>query len=224
MGLHRGPTVVTNGLVLYLDAANPKSYPKSGTMWNDLSGNNNNGTLINGPTFDSGNAGSIVFDGVNDYVESTPIQPTFFTLSSWFKATGPASQTGGGYLIARPTFTISYGLGYDWDTERVLFIVASNSNLLSVSNILRNTIYNVVGVYNGQQRLVYINGYLTASQNWSQNPNVSSSTSTQIGRLGYSDFQRFFNGNIFQTSIYNRALSAEEILQNYNATKGRFNL
>jgi hypothetical protein len=63
-----GPNIVTDGLVLYLDAANQKSYPGTGTTWNDLSGNGNNGTLVNGPTFNSDNNGSIVFDGVDDYV------------------------------------------------------------------------------------------------------------------------------------------------------------
>ena len=71
MSLSRGPKIVTNGLVLYLDAANKKSYPGSGTTWTDLSGNNNTGTLTNGPTFDSNNGGSIVFDGTNDYVSNT---------------------------------------------------------------------------------------------------------------------------------------------------------
>ena len=68
MGSHYNPRVVTNGLVLHLDAANIRSYPGSGTAWTDLSGQGNNGTLTNGPTFDANNAGSIVFDGTNDYV------------------------------------------------------------------------------------------------------------------------------------------------------------
>lgn len=68
MGLTHSPKIVTNGLVLALDAANNKSYPGSGVTWYDLSGNGNNGTLTNGPTFNVGNLGSIVFDGTNDYV------------------------------------------------------------------------------------------------------------------------------------------------------------
>ena len=68
MGFYRAPQIVTNGLVMYLDAANPKSYPTTGTAWYDRSGNGNTGTLTNGPTFNSGNNGSIVFDGIDDYV------------------------------------------------------------------------------------------------------------------------------------------------------------
>ena len=68
MAIFGGPNVIDNGLVLSLDAGNVKSYPGSGTIWYDKSGNNNNGTLTNGPTF---SGGSIVFDGVDDYVDTT---------------------------------------------------------------------------------------------------------------------------------------------------------
>ena len=68
MALSHSPLIVTDGLVLCLDAANKKSYSGSGTTWTDRSGNGNNGTLVNGPTFDSGNGGSIDFDGVDDNV------------------------------------------------------------------------------------------------------------------------------------------------------------
>lgn len=67
MSIYGGPDIITNGLVLHLDAANSKSYPLSGTVWNDLSGNNNHATLTNGPTYSSSNNGNILFDGVNDY-------------------------------------------------------------------------------------------------------------------------------------------------------------
>jgi hypothetical protein len=88
--VHGGPgNIVTSGLVLNLDAANPRSYPPpyNGVTWTTLAGSNN-GTLINGPTFNSSNGGSIVFDGVNDYINLPEITPTLFTFSFWFKATG----------------------------------------------------------------------------------------------------------------------------------------
>ena len=91
MSLGHGASIVRNGLVLYLDAANPKSYPGSGTTWKDLSGNGNNGTLVNGPTFNSANGGSIVFDGTNDYVITTNLlNPTTNPNESvfvWFNPT-----------------------------------------------------------------------------------------------------------------------------------------
>ena len=89
MGFYRGPKIVTNGLVLYLDAANKKSYPGTGTTWTDLSGLGNNGTLTNGPTFNSANGGSIVFDGVDDYVSvanNSSLNASTQTVSVWYYA------------------------------------------------------------------------------------------------------------------------------------------
>ncbi len=89
MSVISGPNIVTNGLVLHLDAANTKSYSGSGTTWTDLSGNGNNGTLTNGPTFDSANYGSVVHDGVDDYiVGNTPVTGnTNATMTGFVKIT-----------------------------------------------------------------------------------------------------------------------------------------
>ena len=85
MATYYSPKIVTDGLVLALDAANRKSYNSGSTTWYDLSGNNNNGTLYNGPTFNSANSGSIVFDGVDDYSTSFISSPgSNFTISFWF--------------------------------------------------------------------------------------------------------------------------------------------
>ena len=81
MAFSFSPRIVTDGLVLYLDAANQRSYPGSGTTWSDISRGGNNGTLVNGPTFDPGNGGSIVFDGVDDYVSIPDINFTTATPS-----------------------------------------------------------------------------------------------------------------------------------------------
>jgi len=97
--LAHSPRIITDGLVLCLDAGNPKSYPGSGTTWTDLSGNGNNGTLTNGPTYNSGNLGSLVFDGVNDYVNLGDLDlPAPFTLSIWFKGNTTQSQQYCGLL------------------------------------------------------------------------------------------------------------------------------
>ena len=96
MGFYRGPNIVTDGLVLVLDAANPTSYISGSTTWRDLSGNNNSGSLVNGPTFNSVNGGSIVFDGSNDYVEISPVNASSqFTLNLWIKCiqTGSVGNT-----------------------------------------------------------------------------------------------------------------------------------
>ena len=237
MAFNFSPKIVTDSLVLYLDAANTRSYPGSGTAWNDLSRSGNNGTLVNGPTFNSANGGSIVFDGINDFVNLPEITPNRFTLSCWFRATGAPSTNdsfGGNLIISNPQLfgnVIQYSFAYSWSSQRIYFAVQSNGGGVSTSNntILRNTVYNAVGIYTGTQLQIYINGILTNSISWSTNP-IYPTTGDRSARIGtwnnpsQPSFTRFFNGNIYQASIYNRALSPQEVLQNYNATKSRYGL
>ena len=116
MGISRGKSIVTDGLILYLDAANKKSYPGSGTVWSDLSGNANTGTLTNGPTFDSSNNGSINFDGTDDLVECSSISSTNFTNSVRMNVD---SQTTNGI--------ISWTVG---TVRRELIFVSSNLSIV----------------------------------------------------------------------------------------------
>ena len=113
MAFFRGPNVVTNGLVLALDAANTKSYVSGSTTWNDLSGNNNSGSLVNGPTFNSANLGSIVFDGVDDYINcgnsSTLNITETFTISLWINSTRNNIQS---YILDKDTDAYSIIIGY----------------------------------------------------------------------------------------------------------------
>ena len=105
--------LVTDGLILYIDAANSKSYPDSGTTWFDLTSNNNNGVLTNGPTFDSANGGSIVFDGVDDYVKppaASLFQFTDFTLASWVKT----DILNTNQYIVDTSNSFSNGFGYSY--------------------------------------------------------------------------------------------------------------
>jgi hypothetical protein len=111
MGIAYNPRTITDGLVLCLDAANPKSYPGSGTIWTDLSGNGNNGTLVNGVGYNSGNLGSLVFDGVDDVINlssSSSIQnlTTNFTISTIVRT----NVSGGHYSI----FTKGNNFGQGW--------------------------------------------------------------------------------------------------------------
>lgn len=233
-GFTGAPPIVTDGLIFAVDAANYESYTSGSSTWYDLSGNSNNGTLTNGPTFDSGNGGSIVFDGTDDHIALTTIEPQYFSLCSWFKATGVPSNNdaSGGALITGNNQLISdalpYFLSYSWTTQRVILVVQSNNNLSATPNnsVLQNTIYNVVGTYDGTYRSIYINGELLDQDSWSTDPIYPSSgdRTARIGKWGYSSYQRHFNGHIYNTSIYNKALTASEVLQNYNALKSRFNL
>lgn len=227
--------IVKDGLILDLDAAKLDSYPKTGTLWRDVSGFGNNITLINGPTFTTENQGGIIFDGTNDYADtSTQVKPTYFTLSCWFKATGVPStnDSSGGVIIFNSVQffggVCQYNLTYSWLNQRVTFTVQSNAvTTVSANNsVLPNLIYNIVGVYNGSVKNLYINGVLVKTDAWTTNPIYPSSNATiRMGAWNNSSFpafKRFFNGVIYQTLIYDRPLSASEVLQNYNATKGRY--
>ena len=231
---HYGPRTITNGLVLCLDAGNPKSYPGSGNTWTDLSGNGNHGTLTNGPTYSSGNGGSIVFDGVNDYVgvnNSTSINPTIgITVASFFNVTSFGSNYApivfkqNNYASSYEQYSIYLG-----NTEIGFVVTGVDRNqkiVKSIADYRNQTIY-VVGTCdtNTDELKLYVNGTLIQTVSFTSTFDISS-TPINIGGTGvlnYStDFNGWTNGKIYSTQIYNRALTATEIQQNYLATKSRY--
>jgi hypothetical protein len=222
MAFNYSPKTITNGLVLYLDAANTRSYPGSGTVWSDLSRGGYNGTLTNGPTFNGANGGSIVFDGLNDIVNTNYVSSSVFTWSAWFKTDVVSSGYRNIINIPSPNYmlmllnTSTANLGF-WTPDGL------GGVNLGTPTIAINTWYNAVFVREGNSITggykAYVNAVLYGNANtgtWS-----SSSTLSLGGRVGET---QFLDGNIAQVSIYNRALSGAEILQNYNATKTRFGL
>jgi hypothetical protein len=222
MSVFGGPNVIDSGLVLSLDAGNVKSYPGNGTIWYDKSGFQNNGTLTNGPTF---SGGSIVFDGVDDYVNTTFKASISidngnpFTISAFFK-TGNMTQQ---MLVACPDSPRFYIEVFNRSGVLVSHWGIGNNNNSSTSTAIinLNQIYNYVTTYDGNIAKGYLNGVLTDTDTiGSQSYNTNF---LQIGK--YASFlPLYFLGSIYTTQIYNRALSAQEVLQNYNATKSRFNL
>jgi hypothetical protein len=214
--------VVKNGLVLYLDAANSKSYVSGSSTWFDLSGNNNSGSLTNGPTFSSDDKGGIVFDGTNDYVNLGNILnfTSSFTVELYFNASAWNDEWVG-LLTKGDTAWRIHRLAVDTPIKINFTVTGLSSVVNTASTINTNIWYHLVCVYNGTQLLIYLNGSLDATQNVTGTP----STNTKNLAVGWNaDFsgRRFFNGKIPVVKIYNRALSPAEILENYNATKGRF--
>ena len=233
MALAHSPRIVTDGLVLALDAGNTKSYPGIGTAWTDLSGNGNNGTLVNGVGYNSGNGGALSFDGVNDYVSfsynsSYNIGGRNLTLSSWIMATSLVNATHGGGIIVRDS-------GANDGLYEILLINTSSKNwvLFRMNGITNyspkiipielNTFYNITCVYDNGTMRNYVNGVQEGSGS-TQNIDITTS-GTRTLRIGRR-FQNIaeFPGRIPQVSIYNRALTAEEIQQNFNALRGRFSI
>ncbi len=250
------PNIVTNGLVLYLDAANPESYISGSTAWNDISRGGNNGTLVNEPTFSSANGGSIVFDGVNDstsFTASPPISTLEFSINSIisvdtsnvsymrFVSKGHFGFTPG-YLLQRfgesTGLRFSVGIGSSTTTSSTSLFAYTTNTYQS------NQPYCLTMVSTGTYLYLYINGIKvgltkysntggTIENNTDLNYTAISSSLSVISNDRFSIGARsntvgptseYLNGKIFNTQIYNRALSATEVLQNYNATKTRFGL
>jgi hypothetical protein len=236
-----GPSISTDGLVLALDAANSKSYPGSGTTWTDLSGNGNNGTLTNGPTFNSANGGSIVFDGVNDYVGWDSLDAvkwqnwTSITIETVFNLASYSGGTiGRQYLFDyRDSGGVSGALGCFHDSTNTptgfkLFYNTTGTSYeepLITTFSLNTLIYYQVTIDKTSSTnniRHYINGSNVFTRSITINSNTTNTGRVWLGRFAGGNYQ--WNGNIFLHKVYNRALSASEILQNYNAQKSRFNL
>ena len=239
MGTNVRQNIVTNGLLLYLDAGSKMSYISGSTTWSDLSSNNNSGSLTNGPIFNSTNQGSITFDGTNDYVAmqkiATRLATDNFTMELWCKPTStitvPAESTSGfagvtGQRYAIEPFygdTQNPGAGVSVGTNGIA-VVEHKFNyapaLLSIAITLSSTIFShIVITYTSKQPRAYVNGILVRTGLTSLQSGVDL-ISNQIGGMGYG----YFAGDIANVKWYNRTISDQEVAQNYNATKTRFGL
>jgi hypothetical protein len=240
MAVGYNPRIVTNGLVLALDVGNTKSYPGSGTTWSDLIGSNN-GTLTNGPTFDSGNGGSIVFDGSNDYGRIDSFSSDSNSALSVFCWVYPKDlaeqQFEGNYLnwIINKRNTISpnsnswqfvtrnsYPIASMWDNSGTSITPSAASQAVNSSLQLNRWYY--VGFVTDGVNGGFLNNYINESLNFSGTLTGNRGIETKpidIGKAGWTN-GFYWNGNIAQVSIYNKALTAAEVEQNYNALKGRY--
>lgn len=225
MGVNYSPRIVTDGLVLCLDAANKKSYPGSGTSWYDLSGNRNTGTLTNGPTFSSNNNGTIVFDGVNDVV-SIPNNGQFsfkgntFSINMWIYPTSWTNTINARTLIDFESAGWKGWLIRQYGTNTYL---GGNSDT-RISSVLPslNSWTNLSFTSNGTNAILYYNGIVNYSTTIYY-PSNSTTSSYGIGNNSENPAQGF-QGQIPLVQVYNRALSADEISQNFNALRGRYGL
>jgi hypothetical protein len=240
MGFYRGPNIVTNGLVLALDAGNIKSYQSGSTTWYDKSGNNNNGTLLNGIGYSSSYNGVLSFDGSDDRMRlgsSVPLT-TSCTFNQWIQPLSGSATTmttltyytlGTAKTLLYSQLIKSSGIWYHQTLVSGYPTYPQEMNVYFQSNVTQfvqnNTPYNssftwerITGV--GSTLKTYINGVFR-EQLINTNDYWANTASLETPKY---EIAVTFKGNIGTTSFYNRALSAEEILQNYNATKGRYNL
>jgi len=230
MGLYHSPSIVTDGLVLCLDAGNTKSYPGSGTTWADLSGNGNNGTLTNGPTYSSANGGSIVFDGNNDYVAPTGLTDSFlqanWTASFWVNFNTLNTTTFGSYdrtLLQHGSSNLRGGLHLCQRNTRIYFGLYTD-DLEATTLLTTGGWYNVVFTLNNSTyaKQIYLNGVLDNSHTGGGSYG-GTGNNARIGGVVLT-FGLYFDGFMPLCNFYNRVLTASEIQQNFNALRGRFGI
>ena len=216
MGVKVGPRIIQNGLILDVDAAVSKSYSGTGLTANGLVGGIG-GTLVNGVSFTSSNSGVFVFDGSNDYINfgnSSSVQQSSGTISAWAKTSSPGASYRG--IIAKQGayglfYTDSVLVAYDWtaDTPRSTGINIADNNWKNVVLTYQS------GVSNGTR--IYLNGVSVLT--------TTITIQSQVANLfggAEANASQYASCQVSSFNMYNRALTAQEVLQNYNTTKGRF--
>jgi hypothetical protein len=234
--MYFSPRIVTSGLVLALDAADRNSYPRTGTTWKDLSGNNYNGTLTNSPTFSGLNGGNIVFNGTNQYVDTVNTTGLNFTnttgtISLWFRT---SASTANSPMLITKSMDATGGWAIIIDPAAILYFEGKNSGggatafYRYVNKVCNDGIWhNVVAVFTTSTTVIannnismYLDGVLAnGAQTQITVYGGNTAGTVQIARRSSGNY---YNGNLSNVQIYNRGLTATEVLQNYNATKTRF--
>ena len=217
MAISYNPRIITDGLVLALDAGNPKSYPGSGTAWTDLSGNGNTGTLVNGVGYSGDNLGSLSFDGVNDHITSS------------FATTSGQAVTYIGWLYSTEISTNSRNFVNSASGRPM--IQWNTSGQIEFDSIFG---YTTPAVYRNQWVYValskpsgsssashYVNGVLVGTGSAYTTPAL---TPNWFSRVSRGAVMGTWKGNCSVVQAYNRALTASEIQQNFNATRSRFSI
>ena len=216
MAVYAGPEVVTNGLVFALDAGNPQSYPGSGTTCTNLSDNSITATLVNGPTYSTDNKGYFIVDGVNDYIVTStlPAFGTEYSFSFWVYLIS-GSQTEHQLFVCSNigiSATLVGGIR-TWTSYE-----AVNGNVRIGSALSVGVWYNFVLTNTGSTTRFFVNGNFT--HQFATGPSLSSA-----GLLYFwNGVTRYMNARLSFATAYNRALSAAEIQQNFNALRGRFGI
>ena len=226
MGAAAGPDIIEDGLVLCLDAGNRASYTGSGTVWNELS-NNMSAELVNSPTFNSQNNGFFQFVS-DDYARipnNTLLDTQTPSVEVWIK-TNATTQLG--FWFEKGTVNSQYSLFQSNGTliwrqnvgGSLIDLTITTSNFINTSSW-----YQVVGTFTSGRRRLYVNNNLVNSDT------VTGTLGTNTGGMsigaygGYTGSKSYYyNGNLAICRVYNKELTSTEVLQNYNATKGRFGL
>jgi hypothetical protein len=225
-----GPNAVLDNLALYLDAANPVSYPGTGTAWTDLSLNRRGGTLVNGPTYSSSNLGSIVFDGTDDYVDFSASlgSTTIVTVEMWARIGAAYSGKMFFGFLRYDVWCGSGHLGYNTAVSDVYGISSTTVTLLGLVNNWKHYVFEMRSDVPYTNNKIYINGVSQSLSQLAGSENAADRNfNSGIGRLAAwrndnTNFRMPMNCAIFK--IYDRALTQQEVLQNFNAQRSRYGI
>jgi hypothetical protein len=232
MAFKNGPTLSTKDLIICLDGSDRNSYTGTGTTWIDLSGKKTNGTLVNSPVYSTANGGVFIFDGINEYVDLGYIgdyRTASYTLCAFIYPEFDYLQFGR-LIIGKSTSCniAELGLDYGRTTNKFTFVSRNDLTLTSVNTYTSYKWYYVVltrsnNGNNTYTSTLYINGTLDTATTVGY-AGTGGSANINIGRSPGCSGNGTFLGKISSVAVYNRVLTAGEVLQNYNAQKGRFNL
>lgn len=225
MGLVHSPRIVTDGLVLALDAANVKSYPGSGTTWSDLTSNSHDLTLTNGPTYSSTDGGLIDFDGSNDYATTSGSSTVSinasqdFSFDAWIKiddnSVNSISNIGDYYLSSGFVF-------YTASTSRNLSVWTNNGLAFSSGAVTLNAWAHVAFSRSGSTVTVYLN--TSSVGTFTHSAALSGQFDLALSKYNGS-YSNGLNGKISNARLYiGKALTSAEVTQNYNALRGRYGI
>ena len=218
MGIDVGPIEATDGLVVHLDAANTRSYPGSGNTVYDLSGSGNTSALTNGPTYLSSNLGAFVLDGSNDYI----------LVNSQANILSKTAYTKIAYIYISNFSTVNNIISGGFSGQHAFWMFGTDklnaghngawNTVVGATSLSLNTWYFAAVTYsNSTGWKLYLNG---------REDGTSADTTTFTGNqeisIGSYSTANNFTGRIASVQVYNRALTATEIFQNYHATKGRY--
>ena len=245
MTLSHGASIVTDNLILMLDAANPRSYPGSGTAWNDLSGNGNTGTLVGPPTYNSNYNGYLTFSGSGSQYVTTPLvqtSVTAYTISVWFLTNSTRQyMTMVGDRGSGAGVSVVVGIGgapdgYGGSSGNLFVCVNSNSYIVPIYTPAAyndTKWHNVVGVFDQPSGTItysslklYVDGQLATTTNGTSIGSTSSPITglggTIIGNFLAPSTGTYYTGFMSAVLIYNAALTAAQVAQNFEAYRGRY--
>lgn len=231
--INYNPKIVIDGLVLYLDAANRRSYSGNGVNWNDLGGDSNDGTLINNPTFDDTAGGSIVFDGLNDYVDCGNTGLTMYCINTWVYLNSIVTKTTSQHGLFRyydtsiqagVTFGSVTGLVVD-ETLTILGQQGGGYTRTVIKDNIPSGWNNITFNWNGSNYDIFLNGVQKDMYSGGVgHVNLITASSGLFLGQSYVSAANRFDGKMSIFSIYNKSLTPIKIQQNYNALRSRYGI